>query len=1501
LHRGFSGENIVNRAYRLVWNRALRVLQVASELTHASAGGGAVGDGCSNLPARRPLARACSVALALMVAGVALPAAAGCPTNNLFCTHNPANSVALYANGNASLVGLADVISVNVYGANGYDGGFGSATAGGEAGIGSNPGTNDGGIGGYNGAGGSGLGMGGSAGGGGSASAGGLGGIGGDGGGNGGAGIAGSYFATGGGGGGGAGGGLGNGGLGGGGGGGYGASTAGGGGGGGGGGGLGLSIGSSTENTSYIRGGDGGYGGNGYGLDSNPTPFGGGLGGGGGGGGAAVRVTAAVAFTNSGFVLGGAGGEGSKYSGGGGGGAGVLMTAGGSLDNSGGIVGGRSGYGGGDAGAGVAVAALGSGFTTVTNEEGAIIAGGEAACTFDCVFGSWTTPGTGGTGLLSQGNLDLNNAGEIFGGPGGNGAPNLPLPITIGSSTGGAGGIGLSAGGYGNSPDSINTGLIAGGEGGRGGYGGRVVSADNKYIPDLGQANVRPNATGTYGVGYAGTGGAGGIGASLSGFTLANAGGIYGGRGGRGGDAVSKYNSNKYDGGYGMGGIGGAGGAGVSLSNGSSLSNSGYIAGGNGGNGGYGYYAAGGAGGAGGAGAVLGSNSSLTNTNVLAGGEGGFGGFGYNATGGVGGIGGSGAVLGGGATLSNSGGIYGGRGGFGGYGYYAAGGAGGAGGSGAVLGSNSSLTNTTVLAGGEGGTGGLGYNGAGGAGGIGGAGAVLGGGSTLTNSGGIYGGKGGFGGYGRSGAGGAAGTGGAGVVLGDNATLTSSGLVAGGEGGHGGYGGYGSGGAGGIGGAGAMLGGNATLTNNGQMYGGQGGAGGYGYYGAGGSGGAGGAGAVVGTATLINRAQIYGGAGGEGASGYSGYASGSAGLGGAGVVGTGGAMVVNSGTIGGGFSSDGVQADAVDFSGGGNTLTLEPGYQFVGNVVSSSGSTNGGDMLALGGSTDSSFDLTDVVATAVPYDGTAQFAGFNRFGKSGTSTWTLSGSADFAGGTEVQAGTLLVGDADHPDTTLGGTVTVDSGATLGGHGTIGGLDAFGNVSPGGSIGTLHVSGDATFEPNSTFTVEANSDGSADLLAVGGKVNIKGGSALVVSQAGNWAPQTDYTIITASGGVTGQFASASDTLPFLDAVLSYESNAVELALLRNDINFNTVAQTINQFDTATGAHTLDFESPLFIALLKLDAPNARVAFDQLSGELHASQQTARVDDSRFVREAMDQRLREGGTGALDAWVHAWGHWGSVDGDGNAAKLSDNGDGLLVGADLPIGAEGRVGVTAGSSRNNISAQDRNSWARNTSTWFGVYGGFGNGPFAFRTGLAYAWDRIPINRQVEFPGVSERLSSDAIGTTLTGFIEGAWRIRTTAGDFEPYLNLAHIRLGSDDTTEVGGDAALHVNDERENVSFSTLGARAAWQFGATQLHGGLGWQHAFGDRTPQRTEQFVSGGDAFTIYGVPVARNAAVVDFGANWKLAPNVKLDASYNGQWASSAKDQAAKLSLDVSF
>jgi hypothetical protein len=121
---------------------------------------------------------------------------------------------------------------------------------------------------------------------------------------------------------------------------------------------------------------------------------------------------------------------------------------------------------------------------------------------------------------------------------------------------------------------------------------------------------------------------------------------------------------------------------------------------------------------------------------------------------------------------------------------------------------------------------------------------------------------------------------------------------------------------------------------------------------------------------LVKLGSIIGGAGGasgvlEGAQGLGGD-HGSDGNGGVGVVAVGNDTIINAGTIAGGLGGDGTtQADAVDLSDDGNTLTLENGYSFTGNVVSSSGTTDG-DTLALGGTGDDTFDMSAIVSTAPP-------------------------------------------------------------------------------------------------------------------------------------------------------------------------------------------------------------------------------------------------------------------------------------------------------------------------------------------------------------------------------------------------------------------------------------------------------------------------------------------------------------------------------------------------------
>jgi hypothetical protein len=171
-----------------------------------------------------------------------------------------------------------------------------------------------------------------------------------------------------------------------------------------------------------------------------------------------------------------------------------------------------------------------------------------------------------------------------------------------------------------------------------------------------------------------------------------------------------------------------------------------------------------------------------------------------------------------------------------------------------------------------------------------------------------------------------------------------------------------------------------TINNSGGFQGGNGGAGGgtdvnsgTAPFNVGGDGGDGGIGVFFenGVANAIdNSGTIKGGNGGAGGLVTNGGTSGNAGAGGEGIVGS-NLNITNSGTIQGGMSGDGAtQADAIDFIGCVNSLTLEAGSSIIGNVVAFSAL----DTLKLGGDT----------SPTTPFDvSTGQFQGFGSFEKTG--------------------------------------------------------------------------------------------------------------------------------------------------------------------------------------------------------------------------------------------------------------------------------------------------------------------------------------------------------------------------------------------------------------------------------------------------------------------------------------------------------------------------------------
>lgn len=303
-------------------------------------------------------------------------------------------------------------------------------------------------------------------------------------------------------------------------------------------------------------------------------------------------------------------------------------------------------------------------------------------------------------------------------------------------------------------------------------------------------------------------------------------------------------------------------------------------------------------------------------------------------------------------------------------------------------------------------------------------------------------------------------------------------------------------------------------------------------------------------------------------------------------------------------------------------------------------------------------DYADQVRWVVAEGEAAQvglLAGTAPFVKQGAGRLRIGGDAlAYWGSAWVQEGALAV------DAAFSGAVTVAAAARLEGGGSVGSatIQAGGVLAPGaagGGIGQLRVQGDLVLQPGARFEVDAAPTGAADRLLVGGKALLDGHVA-VLARAGDWKPQTQYTVLSADGGLQGsRFASVDSNFAFLQPVLAYDEKQVYLTLRRNDVPFDDVAENPGEEELADaieeegprggcggpadgggsqegnqrGGGTQACRAPagggsgsgLYDRVVTLDRAEAREAFRRLSGSWGASIWSAMVEDSRYIRRAV----------------------------------------------------------------------------------------------------------------------------------------------------------------------------------------------------------------------------------------------------------------------------------------
>jgi outer membrane autotransporter protein len=254
-----------------------------------------------------------------------------------------------------------------------------------------------------------------------------------------------------------------------------------------------------------------------------------------------------------------------------------------------------------------------------------------------------------------------------------------------------------------------------------------------------------------------------------------------------------------------------------------------------------------------------------------------------------------------------------------------------------------------------------------------------------------------------------------------------------------------------------------------------------------------------------------------------------------------------------------------------------------------------------------------------------------------------------------------------------------------------------------------------------------------------------------------------------------------------------------------------------------------------------------------------------------------------------WAQGTGAWGKLSSDGNAADVNRNFAGWFTGLDRRYG-DWRIGIAAGYTTSNMSANARASNAAVESAHIGAYAGTSLGPWNLRTGAEVAMSTISTNRIIAFPGFADVAAAryGANEAQLFGEIGYGMGFGNVAA--EPFGGLAFVHLRTDSFTEAGGPSALNGSGSSDNMGYTTLGARAATIYAlqngmAVVPRASLAWQHALGDVTPTAILAFAGAGSAFGIAGVPIARDAALVCAGADLRIAPETSLGFAYVGELA----------------
>jgi uncharacterized protein with beta-barrel porin domain len=584
--------------------------------------------------------------------------------------------------------------------------------------------------------------------------------------------------------------------------------------------------------------------------------------------------------------------------------------------------------------------------------------------------------------------------------------------------------------------------------------------------------------------------------------------------------------------------------------------------------------------------------------------------------------------------------------------------------------------------------------------------------------------------------------------------------------------------------------------------------------------------------------------------------------------------IVNSGTIAGAGGT------AIDVAAAANAITIDQTGGLISgairlsanaDVLNISGGAIDGNIVGAGTQNTINFNLG---AGTFVYGPGFGFSGINQVNiQSGI---VVLDGVNSATNLAVNGGTLEIGDAANPGATLTIANPVDVFGTLAGHGTLVGsavIESGGTLTPGGSIGTLTISGALTFNAGSFYAIQVSDVAASKTLVTGapGTANIIGGTVMVMPQFSTLGAHgsVTYTILTAAGGRTGTFAALT-VMPASNSTftggysLSYDPNDVflnvgsGLVLLASPSGAN-----VNQQDVLNGINAAILGgSPVpgqFQNLLGLSHPAFLNALTQLDGEdaTGAERGAFRLMNG-FLGLMLDPFVngRGGGAGGLPlgfasdreaslppdvalayarvlkappksstlpttfeqrwtAWGAAFGGSGTADGDAaiGSSNVTTSTYGYAAGMDYRYSPDTVFGFALAGGGTNWNLAQALGTGRSDAFLAGVHGVKRWGPAYLAGGVAFANNWFATNRTA----LGDQLTASFQGQSYGARLEGGYRFRLAldhaALGVTPYaaVELQNFRTPSYSATDLtGGAFGLSYDAQNSNHTRSELGTR-------------------------------------------------------------------------------------------